>query len=185
MAGLSSVVSAIFGEDSKWGIWKEKDVTAAISFSSFLGIEIRKEAKVVSAPVEEGSFVAYNKVMQPFGLTCTVGVEGEDSELQKVLTTLDELQKGIDLLTITTPYGEFTNVNLVEYNYAHKREEGIGVLWLELKLQEVKQVESTTTTATVAYEQNVGVVQTEESFQYKINNTVSDVVNKFTGSNSG
>lgn len=130
-----------------WGIYRQDANyhTFDIETKTVLGVEIKHSGKVVNAAVEQGSFASYNKVEEPISLTYTIGISGTDEELGEVLDNLSEWQSGTDLFIVVTPCDSFQDLNLTAYNYGHKRENGVGVLWLELQFQQIKQVESEST----------------------------------------
>ena len=86
----------------------------------FLSADIRNESKVVSAPVEEGSFATYNKVATPLEVNVTLGIQGDDSTLQDALDTLTTLQAGTQLVSLVTPNAEYPDLNLEGFNYSRK-----------------------------------------------------------------
>lgn len=131
----------------------------AVAFTSFLGFELRSESRVVSSPVEEGSFAAYNKVETPPEVTVSLGIQGDDAELQSALDTLHALQAGTELLSLVTPAAEYRNLNLKGFNYRQRREDGLGALWVELSLVSVKQVAAAYADGKPAPRRNRGKVQ--------------------------
>lgn len=116
------------------------DGNAAVEFTSFLSLDLRAASKVVTGPVEEGSFVSYNKVEAPLEIDVSLGIQGTDAELQAALDRLDDLQATTELINLVTPDSEYQFLNLEEHSYRRKREEGLGVLWVDLSFVEVRQV---------------------------------------------
>ena len=124
-----------------------KDNAVAISFSRVMDLELTAEGKVLSIPIEQSSFAAYNKVASPTTIRATLAVEGEKSSLQSVVDTLFELKEGTDLLNFVTPIKEFENYTLEKFSYQQAAEKGINVLYVEIHISEVKEVEAQYTDA--------------------------------------
>lgn len=133
-----------------------------IAFTSFLSADIRADGQVVSAPVEEGSFASYNKTNGPLEIHVALGIQGDDAALQEALDTLSTLQAGTQLVSLVTPNAEYPDLNLESFNYSRKRENGLGVLFVELSLVEVKQVRAHYTNAAVAPRRERGKVQAQK-----------------------
>lgn len=146
---------------------------AVVRFTSFLSLDLRNESLVVSGPVEEGGFATYNKVETPLEVDVSLGIEGDDATLQTVLDTLDKLQAGTELLSLVTPNAEYQDLNLEGFNYRRRREDGLGVLWVDLSLVGVKQVKAEYANARVGRRKQRGKVQPVERSGLKgIGNTV-------------
>lgn len=161
--GLDSALGGILGgqAEPEWYLMDE-DGGTPVAFTSFISMELRAEGKVVSAPVEEGSFASYNKVSSPLSIKCTLGIMGDDAELQAALHVLSILQEDTLLLSLVTPNAEYENLNLVSYNYQRRREDGLGVLYVELQLEEIRQVTVQYTNAELSPRKERGLQQVKE-----------------------
>lgn len=150
-----------------WENWKVGD----IEFDTFISAEITADGAIVSEQVEEGSFVSYNKATSPLEITVMLGKSGEASELQDILDSLKELKDSTDVVSVVTPEAEYENMALESYSYSRRREDGVNVLFVELKLIEIREVESQTTT-----------VQTKSSSAGKVTNSKNGEANSKTQS---
>ena len=137
----------------------------AVAFTSFLAATMRLEGQTVSAPVEEGSFAAYNKVLSPIGITCSLGIQGDDATLQAALDTLTALQRSTRLISLVTPNAEYPNLNLTSFNYNRRREEGLGALYVELSLVEIRQVKAAYASIRLAPRKQRGQVRPKKQEQ--------------------
>ena len=155
----ASTLDSWFNKSGNRWLLADENGLPVVAFTSFLSADIRNESKVVSAPVEEGS---YNKVATPLEVNVTLGIQGDDSTLQDALDTLTTLQAGTQLVSLVTPNAEYPDLNLEGFNYSRKRENGLGVLFVELSLLEVKQVRAQYTNAKLAPRRERGKVQTKE-----------------------
>lgn len=134
-----------------------------VEFTSFISMDFRDEYTVVTGPVEEGSFASYNKVASPLEIDCSLGIEGDDNTLNTALDALNLLAASTDIVSLVTPETEYYNLNLKSVSYRRRREDGLGVLWLDLKLIEVRQVEAQYTNVKLAEKKNRGKVQPKEA----------------------
>ena len=130
-----------------------------ITFTSFISMELRAEGRAVSTAVEEGSFASYNKVNSPLSINCTLGFMGDDAALQYALHLLTIFQEDTFLLSLVTPNAEYENLNLVAYSYQRRRENGLGMLYVDLQLEEIRQVEAQYTNVKLAPRKNRGLIQ--------------------------
>lgn len=159
---------------NRWAIVSE-DGQQVIVFTSFISFELRSDGRVVSAPVEEGSFASYNKLGSPLEINVTLGFAGTDTELQDALDTLATLQAGTQLIGLVTPNAEYQSLNLEGYNYTRKRENGLGALFVELMLTEVRQVRTQYTNSRLAPRQERGKVQGKKTSLLKMG--ITPVIN--------
>ena len=167
MTGLATADSFFNKNSNRW-LLTDEDGNPVISFTSFISAEIRCEGQAVSAPVEEGSFASYNKVNTPSEFAVSLGIQGDDAALQAALDTLTTLQAGTQLVNLVTPNAEYTSLNLEGFNYRRRREDGLGVLFVDLSLIEIKQVEARYTNVKLAPRKQRGRVQAEEKSMLKI-----------------
>lgn len=130
-----------------------------VQFTSFLSMDLRDEYTVVTGPVEEGSFASYNKVPSPLEVDVSLGIEGDDTTLNEALDALNLLTASTEIISLVTPETEYYNLNLESLSYRRRREDGLGVLWLDLKLIEVRQVKAQYTNAKVGDRKQRGKVQ--------------------------
>lgn len=135
---------------------------AAVTFTSFLSMELRNESLLLDGPVEEGSFATYNKIETPLEVDVSLGIQGDDAELQSTLDTLNNLQAGLELISLITPDAEYTDLNLFGFSFRRRREDGVGVLWVDLMLKSVKQVKAAYTNVRIASRKKRGKVQVKE-----------------------
>ena len=121
----------------------DKDV---LTFNSLLDLEIQSGGTVPSQPLEQGSFAAYNKLQEPLKIAANIAVEGDSAELQDALAQLNILKDETTIFSVITPEFEYVNMTLESFSYTRKREEGRGVLYAQLNLVEIREVETATTT---------------------------------------
>ena len=113
----------------------------AVEFSRVMDLEMTAEGKVVSTPIEQGSFASYNKVANPTGIRATLAVEGELGNLQTVVDTLFKLKDGTELVNFVTPVREYESYTVEKFSFQQAAEKGVNVLYVEITLSEIKEVE--------------------------------------------
>lgn len=116
---------------------------------STFGVDYTRECKISSYPVEQGSFASYNKVQMPATPTVTLMLQGSLNDRTAFLEAIDSACISTDLYSVVTPEYIYANYNLVRYNYARRAQQGVTLLIVEVALEEVRQINSTLSTAAV------------------------------------
>ena len=122
------------------------DDNDVVSFNSLLELNIESGGTVAAQALEQGSFAAYNKVQEPLKIAAAIAIEGDSAALQDALGTINLLKEDTTIFSVITPEFEYVNMTLQSFSYARKREEGRGVLYVQMDLVEVREVETATTT---------------------------------------
>lgn len=158
IAALSLLGLADEPNRNVWGvITPEGD--ELLPLSSVLSCEVRGESNVVSAPVEQGSFASYNKVSSPMEVNLSVALAGSESDIMQILTTLAAIKRQPVVMTIITPNGKHTGMTLYSISWQRRREDGIGLMFVDLGFQEIREVETKTADAKLAPRKNRGLQQ--------------------------
>ena len=118
----------------------------AIDFDVFLDVEVKGENQVAYEQLEKGSFAAYNKQASPLEIRINLAMTKPYAEQQSVLDALEELCGGTELVSLITPAQEYDSLNLESYNYRRTETNNSAMLAVELRLVEIRQVESSATT---------------------------------------
>lgn len=134
----------------------------ALNFDTFLEMEAKAENQVAYEQLEQGSFAAYNKQASPKEIRCVLASSQAYPYQQDTLEALDQLCQSTDLVSLITPSQEYANLNLESYNYRRTEQNGAAMLTVELRLIEIRQVESAATTQ-VATEQQTTAISTGNS----------------------
>lgn len=135
---------------------KLKDAAAEWAFSDnvlpnagIFEMQIRCGGSVVYGNVEENSFASYNKTTEPLEITALLAFSGSDSYLQSVLARLKMLKESVTTFSIETPTYEYENFTLEHYDYALRREDGRGALYINAIFIEIKEVSVSYTDTTI------------------------------------
>lgn len=132
-------------ENNEWLLLGEND-DEILSFSSMLELEVENGGAVPSEVLEQGGFAAYNKTQEPLKIAVSLGIEGDPADLQSALAALKTLKEETTKFSLVTPEFEYVGLTLESFSYGRKREEGRGVLYVQLNLVEVREAETATTT---------------------------------------
>lgn len=124
-----------------WTLQNEGGGTA-VDFDVFLGIDFSGDNQVAHEPIEQGGFASYNKQNTPKEISVELACTKMYFNQQPVLETLDKLASGVQKLSLVTPSSEYKNLNLESYSYRRTEDAGAGMLVVELKLIEVREVET-------------------------------------------
>ena len=113
----------------------------AVDFNVFLDMDFTGDNSVAHEPIEQGGFASYNKQDSPKEITVNLACTGLYMTQQPVLESIDKLASGIEKLSLVTPASEYKNLNLEGYSYRRTEDAGAGMLVVELKLVEIREVE--------------------------------------------
>ena len=123
-----------------WTLQDEGGGTA-IDFDVFLSMDFAGQNAVAHEPIEQGGFASYNKQDSPKEITVELASTKMYFNQQPFLEAMDKLASGTQKLSLVTPSSEYKNLNLEGYSYRRTEDAGAGMLAVELKLVEVREIE--------------------------------------------
>ena len=123
-----------------WTLQDEGGGTA-VNFDVFLSMDFAGQNSVAHEPIEQGGFASYNKQDSPKEITVELACTKMYFSQQPVLENLDKLAHGVQKLSLVTPSSEYKNLNLEGYSYRRTEDMGAGMLVVELKLVEIREIE--------------------------------------------
>lgn len=126
-------------QQGRWTITDQYGLESIV-FTSFISLNATASSQAPDQPVEQGGFFTYNKISQPRDVSVSLAVQGDELVQQITLDGLERLCKQASLLNITTPAGEIRSLTLTSFTYGRSRESGAGLLTVELKLKEVREI---------------------------------------------
>lgn len=163
----------------RWTILDDKG-EKVLDFDAFHKTDISADAKIISAPVEGGSFVMYNKTRAPLELSCTLIKQGFPADLQAYVDQLLIYVDAVTLVSIVTPDKEYQNMNLTKVKFTRSAENGVDMIMAECNFQEVRQVTLQYTSAKLAQKTSRGRQQGKEtSFLEMTGNAAGKVLRGF------
>lgn len=130
---------------------------------SVKGTEFRREKRISTAPQEEGAFMSYNKVSDPFQAKITYLQGGSDGERESFLTQLNNALNTLTLYLLVMPDFTYPNVNVIHYDYTRTARHGMTLLEVDVWVEQVRIVGTaqftSTETPSGASSVNTGTVQ--------------------------
>lgn len=125
-----------------WGIYTADGSEAVISPDGFTGFQCKGSSKISSYPVEAGGFATYNKVQMPYDIrmkmVCSGNIASSNITRMQFLAKLDAMKASLDLYELVTPDYVYSNMNMLDYDYARTSSEGVSLLMVEAYFQEVR-----------------------------------------------
>lgn len=121
-----------------------------ITFTSMLEAHVQSDSVVPEEALEQGSFAAYNRTQYSDVFRVRLAIEGDASELQQAQETLKKLKSGTDTFSLVTPDYEHENLTLESYDYMRNQRQGNGLLIVDMRIKEIREVQTGTATLTTA-----------------------------------
>jgi hypothetical protein len=181
-----------------WGVF-DSSGNKICEYDTVTAMTFKGSAKVTNAPVQDGSFVSYNKVVDPFVTTIRLTKGGSSSDVGTFIKALEAAKDTTDLYSVYTPQKNYTGVNIVDVSYSRTAASGKSMVSVDLVLQEIRTAYATYTTTqattgttttksttnatspTSAAAKSTGTVSTSTSNQSKLSslgNSASSVFSK-------
>lgn len=123
---------------NQWGVYTTAGAQA-LEPDSITAIGYDAEYRVADFPIEEGGFESYDKVALPFQNRVVMTKGGTLEQRRAFLRAVEELRGDLELYNVVTPEWTYLNVNIVRVNIDRSREQGGGLITVELQLQEIRQ----------------------------------------------
>lgn len=121
----------------QWGIYTQ-DGTRAIIADSVIGVDLRRDWRIPTHPVEQGGFASYNKVATPFDVRVILSAADSDTNRTALLAQVDAACVSLDLFMVITPEFVYPSANLVSYSYRRTADRGVRLLVVEVGIEEVR-----------------------------------------------
>jgi len=134
----------------QWGIFNQ-DGTLALEPDSMISLDFKRDWKIPNYPVEEGSFQSYNKVALPSDTRIRLSKGGTVADRQAFLEQVAAVAESLDLFDVVMPEGALIqNVNFVSYALHRTSTNGVGLISVDLELEEVRETATATFSNTAA-----------------------------------
>ena len=131
--------------------------------ASVYGVEFTRTKRISTAPQEQGAFLSYNKVSDPFQGRVIYLQGGSDDDRNSFLAQVDQALNALTLFLLVMPDYTYPNINVVDYSYQRTSRNGMTLLRVEVQVEEVRVVGtaqfSQTETPAGAAPVNSGTVQ--------------------------
>lgn len=146
-----SIINSIVG--ASYRILKHKTSENALGFDGVVALQPTKGASILTAPVAQGQYGAFNKIQSPGKLTVRVAINGFTgysgsipnlanltlTSQSDILAAIDDMIANTDLYDIETPKETFVSYDLVGKDYSVTARNGVTLLVVNLFFQEVIQ----------------------------------------------
>ncbi len=159
LADVASVIGMFL--PSQWGIFHQDGAPVAIP-DSVVSVDFRREWRISDYPTERGGFQSFDKVATPFDIRVRFATSGFGFR-GNFLSAINAAATSLELFDVVTPDAVYENVNIVHYDYRRERQNGVGIILVDVWCEQVRATATTTFTSTKAPEgaatQNSGTVQ--------------------------
>lgn len=132
---------------NQWGVYT-KAGALALDPDTIAAVGYDAEYRIADYPIEEGGFESYDKVALPFQNRVIMSKGGTLAQRRDFIKAVEELRSGLDLYSIVTPEWTYIGVNIVRVGIDRSREQGAGLITVELQLQEIRQSATSSFSAT-------------------------------------
>lgn len=124
----------------QWSFTDENG-SAALPDAAVMDVHVTAGGTVVSSKIEKGSFATYNKSTEPLEINVTLSFQGSDTFLQSIIDKVDKLKEALTYFSVVTPIHEYEKMTLQNYDYQLSADNGLGVLYINASLIEVREVD--------------------------------------------
>lgn len=143
-----------------WTFVDESGETA-VPFDVYISMNVKNESKVVSMPVENGSFVSYNKTKSPIQINTSLAIKGKPDEIKSALTNIMDMVDDTAIISLITPDYEYKSMCITSCNYRRAAEDGIDMLIVDCALTEVREIELEYTNSKLSQKKSRGLQQSQ------------------------
>lgn len=123
---------------NQWGVYTAGNVLA-LKPDNIVALGYSAEHRVADYPIEEGGFETYDKVALPFDIRVIMTKGGAVEDRREFLNAVDNLRGDTELYNVVTPERAYLNCNFTRVSVDRSREQGAGLVTVELHLREIRQ----------------------------------------------
>lgn len=156
------ILRTLFGPlVSRWGIYLSG--IPIIPLGSIITFDYTQNYTISDYPTERGSFQSYNKVQQPSLIKVRAACGGSDLERSIFLALIQAQLSTTETYDVLTPETVYRDYNFTHLSFARSAEKGLGLLTVDIWLQQVRLTATTAFTNTqqpgIAGQQGLGNLQ--------------------------
>ncbi|KER03405.1 MULTISPECIES: phage baseplate protein [Photorhabdus] len=136
--GGAALINTLFG--NYWGIFNQYGIPLLLA-DNVISLQYQNQYRVVSAPIENGSFASYNKISDPYKVTVQLS-KGSGGTLERgaFLSQIEILAKSTLKFHVVTPEFVYTNAAIVGYDMAREAKDGATLIKVNLHLEEIREI---------------------------------------------
>lgn len=137
--GLSGLFAA-----QVWGLFGIEGDPVIVA-DTISDVEFRQDRRISTAPQEEGAFMSYNKVAEPFQGRVGFVQAGTIDDRNFFLEQIERAEASLDLFDLVMPEKVYPSVNVVHHDFRRSARRGMSMLMVDVWVEEVR------VTGTAAY----------------------------------
>ncbi|MGF6633521.1 hypothetical protein [Paraburkholderia sp. MM6662-R1] len=116
----------------------DRNGNALVTPDSVVDLSYKGEARVGTAPVEQGSFSSYNKIALPEDLTLRLSCGGKNMNLSAFLIAVKSLKSSLQLINIISPEFVYPSYNVDRVDYKRTSTNGVSMIVAEVHFAEIR-----------------------------------------------
>ena len=129
---------ALFFEEREWDIFFEEDFQSLLPESAgILEFSEVSDSTVPTAPIEDGSFSAYNKIAVPRRLSVKIGCEGSADERGLFEGSLRIAQDSVDTFWICSATNSWHNMTIESISKSTSTTDGYFITIFDVEFVEI------------------------------------------------
>lgn len=132
------ITPALFIDPVPWGYYLGG--VPLLPNASVVAFEFRRDEVVSTAPQEQGAFMDYNKVSNPFTAKVRYAVKGEIADRAVQLNIILAAEESLDLYDLVMPEGAFENANITRHDFQRTSRNGVTLIMIDVYCEEIRQV---------------------------------------------
>lgn len=114
-------------------------IAGSATFACSVGsMDFRRDYRLSTAPQEQGAFLSYNKVQDPFDGRVTFLVGGTEAQRAAFLSTVDALAASMNLYALVMPEVTYPSVNVTHYDFRRTSRSGVSLLAVNVWVEQVR-----------------------------------------------
>lgn len=121
----------------QWGIFDQSG-NAVVSADTVIDMSFRQDWSIADFPMAQGSFASYNKVITPFEVRIRFVAGGNVANRNALIESVKAIASDTNLYSVITPEAQYTNCNVRHYGYSRATQNGLGILTVDVALQQVR-----------------------------------------------
>lgn len=138
----------VSGGAPQWGVFK--DGAPVVLCESVLSVDYRQDWRLATFPIEEGGFETYDKVSMPFDVRVRFAAGGSPQARQDLIDTAKAIAGDLLSYDVATPEEIFQGMNVMHVDYSRRAERGVGLVTLDMWLNEIRTTAAAQFTTTKA-----------------------------------
>lgn len=134
---VADLVSTLLGALApQWGIFL--DGSPVVIADSVISVGYKQGWRIADYPIEGGGFVSYDKVDTPYDARVRFSTGGSVADRQDLLDSVAAIASTTQVFDVVTPEVIYASACVLDYDYDRTATEGVGLLHVDVHLQEVR-----------------------------------------------